>query len=157
MFVKKIKCVCGHQFNYTSYADDQEVIDFSDMKEAAIDKINHHRRHVGHGTPTIVTDDDYNELYDVVQEHTVSCPSCLTKLPIIFYFDVSGSADIELSKTLQDRLVPLTYAPTLVFERDRYYNPVKPVVENYVYSHALSKANGRTTLQCTNTKKIKFL
>jgi hypothetical protein len=157
MFTKRIKCLCGYEFTHTHHADAHQVIDFTEMKPAAVDEINYHRRNVAYGVPTIQVEEDYSEVQEVAEVLDVTCPSCSTVLPIQFHFDVGAGCEIEIPKRLQDRIAPLYVppAPQIRFENQRH--PVQPVVKNFVYNAQLSRANGRATLQCTNTKEIKYL
>ena len=155
MFSKRIKCVCGHEFTHTHHDDGHQIVDFSEMKEAAIDEVNHHRRNVGYGVPVVEID-----FYDVEEStHTVvaTCPSCFTKLPMEYHFDVASGGEIEISKRLQDRITPLYVPPVPQIRFENQRHPIQPVVKNFVYNAQLSRANGRATLQCTNTKEIKYL
>lgn len=153
MFSKKIKCLCGHEFTHTSHSHANHVIDFTEMKQTAIDEINYHRRNVGCGIPTISVDDHCDDL-DVID---IACPSCGTVLPIEYRIDIGQSCEIEIQKRLQDRLVPLYVPPVPQNKFENQRHPVQTVVKNFVYNAQLSRANGRATLQCTNTKEIKYL
>lgn len=140
--IYKVKCICGHvhlppvKVREISLADLDEdldslktALDDGDYTEEGIHKV------------VDLDLDLYPEDHEEVTQ--ITCPACGTVSQLVVCAYIAGD-ELKVSSKAEDKLIT------------RYPSPVNQT-ENYVYSHALSRQNGRQTLQCSVTKKIKFL
>jgi hypothetical protein len=153
MISTKIKCLCGVVFPFINYTDDSngpiEFFDQDNIKEICQETI-HDYRDEGHSGSATVELEDNNEYDDQLTEGKATCPSCHTSYDVKFGLVLSEYADIHISQKLEDILAPRSRPGTPKFGN-------QSVAENYVYNAELTRQNGKATLQCSVTHKIKFL